>query len=474
MLTAGFNLLLLFSSIQFLKEEVKKTALLAWLLSVGLYTISSFFLGILYTYEPKYFDSPSIQTILGILGLVVGYSGAIVYFTFLSKNAELKTILKISTLIVVLNFFMIIISLSIVKELRLLAPSFWGIFISSWLLFQLSKSHYRQNEYLITILKTMAFMVLLPGLIWVSLYIMVYNQIIIFPQKEMLAQFGDVVRMTRNITAPISFFVMFLYWIKYNSKAALFAKEESIRVKNLLIENNILILELSRSNFLISTCAMASGIAHELNQFLTRIKLNAEDALFLIKTNKNYEVFKNPLKKILDSNDDANSLISALRTTFSDSKNTPLKTNLADVIKNVCNLYSGQMTLSKIKMKLELPDQINMTYLGSQFTIVLSNVLLNAIEALDENSNYKKIIIISFSEIDDFIFIKIFNNGGSIELNKVNYIFTLFFTSKKEGMGVGLWLSKLIMDKNGCDLIFKNIDEIGVEFSLKIPKRLLF
>jgi C4-dicarboxylate-specific signal transduction histidine kinase len=100
-------------------------------------------------------------------------------------------------------------------------------------------------------------------------------------------------------------------------------------------------------------------------------------------------------------------------------------------------------------------------------------LLLNAIEALDANSNPKKIIAITYEITDECVLIKLFDNGSSIHPSKASKLFTLFSTTKTQGLGVGLWLSKFIMEKQGGDLSFANGNQGGVEFTLTIPKKLL-
>jgi C4-dicarboxylate-specific signal transduction histidine kinase len=128
------------------------------------------------------------------------------------------------------------------------------------------------------------------------------------------------------------------------------------------------------------------------------------------------------------------------------------------------------MVKSQIEIQLDISGQIGIIDWGAQLSIVLSNLLLNAIEALDASPKPNKIVTITCVYVEKFILIKIFDNGSAIHPSRVNSMFTLFSTTKKEGIGVGLWLSKFIMEKNGGDLSFENINENGVEFTVKIPR----
>jgi C4-dicarboxylate-specific signal transduction histidine kinase len=300
-----------------------------------------------------------------------------------------------------------------------------------------------------------------------------YNEVIPFLTKEQLLQWGDAIRIIRNLSAPISFFIMFIYWIKYDSSFARKAKEDKAKVLELLREKDSLINELSKVNSLASAGALAGGLAHELNQYLAMIQINADEALNHSANNPAYEIFRIPLKRILDANRDAAGMIGSLRATFSVREDTHIRMEIAEAIKDVSNLYRGRMVKSKIELKLSIPNQVGVISWGAQLSIVLSNLILNAIEALDASHNLNKLIVISYESTEKFILIKIFDNGSAIQSDKVDSIFTLLSTTKKEGIGVGLWLSKFIMEKNNSDLFFENANDGGVDFILKIPKSLL-
>lgn len=467
-LTAGLNFLLVISAIPFIREEYKNPPLLIWLSSVGLFVIGGFYMAILYYFAPSYYDSPSPLSTSAVFSLVLGYSGAICFFPYLSTDVCWKKIRQISFVIVVINVALIFIAILLPREIRILAPSFWGIILSAWLLYKLSSGNFPKGEYLIYALKMLAIATLLPAFVWVGLVLNLYSQTIPFLPKEQLIQWGDVIRVVRNLSAPLSFFIMFIFWIKYDSSLARKAKEDKAKVQELLQEKDCLIYELSKANSLASAGALAGGLAHELNQYLASIQINADDAMSHAASNPTYEIFKTPLKRILDSNRDAAGMIDALRSTFTVRNDAFLLIEIAKIVKDVTNLYRGRMLLSKIEFKLDIPDQLGVITWGAQLSIVLSNLMLNAIEALDESFVSNKNILVNYAVTEKFILIKIFDNGVAIHPSKVSKVFTMFNTTKKDGVGVGLWLSKFIMEKNQSDISFENVKEGGVQFVIQI------
>jgi len=98
---------------------------------------------------------------------------------------------------------------------------------------------------------------------------------------------------------------------------------------------------------------------------------------------------------------------------------------------------------------------------------VLINLLQNAIHALDENSGEKMIIVNAFLNEYGRPTLTIRDNGVGIDEEALGKIFIPFFTTKKQGSGIGLSLSKQIMRKHGGAITVKSVMNEGTEFTLR-------
>jgi signal transduction histidine kinase len=98
---------------------------------------------------------------------------------------------------------------------------------------------------------------------------------------------------------------------------------------------------------------------------------------------------------------------------------------------------------------------------------VLINLLQNAIHALEENVEEKHILIKAFINEYNRPVIVIRDNGSGIDEEALAKIFIPFFTTKKQGSGIGLSLSKQIMRKHGGGISVKSVSNEGTEFTLR-------
>ena len=113
------------------------------------------------------------------------------------------------------------------------------------------------------------------------------------------------------------------------------------------------------------------------------------------------------------------------------------------------------------------PEDLYFNIDKEQIDQMLINILQNAIHALDERRGDKFIIINGF--INDFNrpTLSIRDNGSGIDEEALTKIFIPFFTTKKQGSGIGLSLSKQIMRKHGGTISVKSLINEGTEFSLR-------
>ena len=98
---------------------------------------------------------------------------------------------------------------------------------------------------------------------------------------------------------------------------------------------------------------------------------------------------------------------------------------------------------------------------------MLINILQNAVHALEENTEEKHIIVRAFVNEYNRPTIVIRDNGCGIDEEALSKIFIPFFTTKKQGSGIGLSLSKQIMRKHGGGITVKSVMNEGTEFTLR-------
>lgn len=144
------------------------------------------------------------------------------------------------------------------------------------------------------------------------------------------------------------------------------------------------------------------------------------------------------------------------------------KVLIKDLFQRVKVLLRNDFKSGNINLIINLSKE-DLTISADQELIeqVLINLLKNAIQALEEKEGEKYIELSSYVENRRRVIIKVKDNGAGIEEDAVDKIFIPFFTTKKQGSGIGLSLSKQIMRQHKAHISVKSTLEEGTEFILK-------
>ncbi|QKF66725.1 PAS sensor-containing two-component system histidine kinase [Arcobacter venerupis] len=146
--------------------------------------------------------------------------------------------------------------------------------------------------------------------------------------------------------------------------------------------------------------------------------------------------------------------------------------SLKKIILKVISLISLQLKINNIKIEVNIQEPILLVCLENQLQQALINVLINSKEAILNKNIKNGMILLNAKKDDSFVNLIIQDNGGGIE-NEENFtsIFEPYFTTKanSHGTGIGLYMTKIIIEQNMKGKIeTKNINN-GFEFTIKIP-----
>ena len=218
---------------------------------------------------------------------------------------------------------------------------------------------------------------------------------------------------------------------------------------------------------------MASGLAHEINQPLTAITAYIQVCLSLIK-NDDVEPDKlvETLEKIQQQAMLAGRIIHSMRDLVTPNKKhramievNPLIQEAADFCRADCNRYA-------IKLKLELTESLPNIYVDSvQIKQVLLNLIRNSIEAMQNLSwkTQKQLHIQSYLINDRQVEVRVKDNGPGIDAAEQNQVFKPFYSTKPSGMGMGLSISRSIVEAHDGSLSINNKKGKGTTFYMTLP-----
>lgn len=213
---------------------------------------------------------------------------------------------------------------------------------------------------------------------------------------------------------------------------------------------------------------MAEGLAHELNQPLTSLTQNVDAALITIRERKTPDP---ELMEILEDMDrqahHGAEIIRALRGLVRKDEGEKISFNLTELLEQTLQLLKPEANEHGITISFT-PDKIpNVVGNRVQIAQVIMNLTRNAIEALDdENVNIKQIYIETASA-GDFIEVHVIDTGPGIDPNVD--LFAQFETSKRDGMGLGLSLSRTLTEANDGKIWYESKSKGRSRFCFTIP-----
>jgi signal transduction histidine kinase len=137
------------------------------------------------------------------------------------------------------------------------------------------------------------------------------------------------------------------------------------------------------------------------------------------------------------------------------------------LVEEICQLHKKEMADNNIHTSLSIqPETLQIQADKSQIEQVLINLVKNAMQAFDRDED-KKIELKCYLNEKQQVVISVKDNGTGIEPEALEKIFIPFFTTKKNGSGIGLSLSRQIMRQHNGTLTVKSTLGVGTEFSLR-------
>ncbi len=349
------------------------------------------------------------------------------------------------------------------------------IFLLSWMLAEVIASNEQLPTLWINLIRSATLTFIGIFLIWMVVIFIVNRQGNIWGfNVSDISQFDISARFLRGALFVFLQLIILMHWIENFSHNAIKVKMRDAQIQGLLQEKDILIENLSNKNALVETGALSAGLAHEFNQFLTRIELNSGEVLDKInRQDLNIEDLKLSINNILKANHSAADLVVSLKKLFQSSKNDTVAINLDILVEDVISLYTDRVRKSKIMVHLDLDAKEPIIVWDSLMRQVIANLVSNAIDALDMlDRDTKKIHIESRVDEDGWYRLSVSDNGLGVRPDQADKLFNLFATSKSSGVGIGLWLSYYIAERHQGTLSFENLpNNEGVTFFLSIPPR---
>jgi PAS domain S-box-containing protein len=217
---------------------------------------------------------------------------------------------------------------------------------------------------------------------------------------------------------------------------------------------------------------LAASLAHELNQPLTAILSNAQAAQrFMAADPADLEEVREILKDIVQDDSRASEVIQRMRALVKKEKISFVPLDLADVIREVELLVHGDAALHGIRVLLDLiPDLPRVRGDKVQLQQVVLNLLLNSFDAMkDCMVNEREVHVQAELEGEGLLRVAVRDRGIGLGNGKLDKVFQPFYTTKRDGLGMGLSISRSIIEAHSGHLWVENNPDRGATFYFTVP-----
>jgi PAS domain S-box-containing protein len=213
---------------------------------------------------------------------------------------------------------------------------------------------------------------------------------------------------------------------------------------------NMLMAELTHINRVAAAGVLSASIAHEVNQPLLSIAVNAETVRLLLASEKpDIDEARDALDEILTASQRASQIITDLKSMFRKETGDKFQVDMNRVIRTAMGLVTADLRKHDIELKLELTNRLP-SILSSHIELqqVILNLVMNAIDAM--RTVHPRVLSVK-SKLNEFhrVHVSIEDTGIGIGRADVDRIFEPLFTTKKYGMGMGLSICHSIIEHHG-------------------------
>jgi len=227
--------------------------------------------------------------------------------------------------------------------------------------------------------------------------------------------------------------------------------------------------DLARISRITTIGELAATIAHEVNQPLSGVLTNGTACLRWLagveSSSQNLEEARLAVERMIRDGKRAGDVILRLRNFFNASGGEKTSLQINEVVESIVMLVRHELERNHVLLKTDLSERLPTVEGDSvQLQQVLLNLILNAADALGDVIDRPRELTIVTRPQSGGVRVEVKDNGVGIEKEKLESIFQPFYTTKTNGMGLGLAISRSIIKNHGGQLIAQPNPGPGITF----------
>ncbi|WP_082930561.1 sensor histidine kinase [Rhizobium bangladeshense] len=231
--------------------------------------------------------------------------------------------------------------------------------------------------------------------------------------------------------------------------------------------------ELTRASKAAAVGAMSASLAHELNQPLGAIIVNAQTLLrWLSREPPDLPAARRSAERMIRDSQRASDIIQNTRSLLAQSKGRVETIGLDDLVDETLILMEHELQRSGTTVRVEREDTPPLRAVKIELQQVLINLITNAIQAMDSAGIRERFINVRIELQDrEHIRVTVRDSGPGIAADAKDKLFAPFFTTKAAGMGMGLSICRTTLEARGGRLDGGNHPDGGAVFEISLPIR---
>lgn len=218
---------------------------------------------------------------------------------------------------------------------------------------------------------------------------------------------------------------------------------------------------------------LTASVAHEVNQPIGAAVTNANTCLrWLTRDQPDVEEARAAAMRIVTDGKRAAEIISRVRLLFQKGAPQRESVDVNDVIREMVILLQGEATRYFISFRTELAADLPPVMADRvQLQQVLMNLMANGIDAMKEVDGRRELVIRSYGA-ENQLQVSVSDTGVGLPPSQADQIFSAFFTTKLHGIGMGLRISRSIVESHGGRLWAADNSPRGASFNFTLPSKM--
>jgi PAS domain S-box-containing protein len=227
--------------------------------------------------------------------------------------------------------------------------------------------------------------------------------------------------------------------------------------------------KLGTASKIATVAELAASIAHQLNQPLMAVLGNAQAAKRWLAANPPDLTETNAsIERILRDIRSADETMQHIRALFKSEPYEKKDESVPNIIRESLRFIREDPTKRDVQIDWSIEGSLPPICVDRiQTQQVFINLISNAIEAIDGNASTAKILLRAFVTREDEVIVQVIDNGTGLE--DTEKIFDAFMTTKEKGMGIGLAVSRSIVEAHGGRIWAENNPDRGATFNVALP-----